>query len=216
MTCWFCTFDTSEATNEKTPTCKNGPCQVCMEVAKVDEEINQAVTAIRRLLAKRCDLRSEQNRVHGSLIHRLPTELRNYIFELLLPSRTEWGRIPSRILMPSHLASICRSWRDIAWSNPLLWSTMHIAVGTTSEPSIRINFMHCWFLRSRTLPLTLHVRVHDQQGVEEELRGVIDAISQCSNRLHSLSLDIPQHLSHAFHCTNFQYRRLRKLRSMDR
>jgi len=32
-----------------------GPCQICEAVAKVDEEISQAVVALRRLISKRCD-----------------------------------------------------------------------------------------------------------------------------------------------------------------
>ncbi len=71
MTC--CGFETTkQATNAKAPTCKNGPCQICMEVVKVDKEINQVAVAglqLERLLAKCCNLCSEQNRVHGSLVH---------------------------------------------------------------------------------------------------------------------------------------------------
>jgi hypothetical protein len=187
-----------------------------MEVANVDEEINQAMATLRRLLAKRCDLRSEQNRIHGSLIHRLPVELSNYIFELLLPSRNEWGEIsrckPRRIVMPSYLASICRSWRDIAWTNPSLWSAMHITVGKTSDPSSDIDFVQGWILRSQTLPLTLHIHSSNEEGVDETVKGVIDAISQCSNRWHSLSLQIPFRFLHPFHHSNVQYHRLRRLR----
>jgi hypothetical protein len=150
MVCWLCGFETTElGTDAKPPMCKNRPCQICIRVTEVDEEINQAVATLRRLMAKRCDLRSEHNRVHGTLIHRLPVELKNRIFELLLPSRDEWGAIPEteRTVMSSYLDSIsvCRGWRDIALANPFLWSTIQIALGT-SNPSIRFND---WILRSQ-------------------------------------------------------------------
>ena len=224
MTCWLCGFETTElVTNANAPRCKNGPCQICIAVGKVDEEINQTVATLRHLLEKRCDLRSEQNRVHGTLIHRLPAELKNYIFELFLPLRDEWGESheigrPSKSVKPLYLTSICRNWRDTAWSNPTLWSAMHFAFGTrstTCSPSSQINFVHDWILRSRTMPLTLHIVVHNSEG-EEQLKGVIDAISQCSNKWHSLSIDMSWTLLRAFLHNISQYRLLRRLKLIVR
>ena len=102
MTCWLCWFETN--TNAKAPICKDGPCQICTEVIEVDEEINQAVATLRRLLAKR----SERNRVHGTIIHRLPVELKNRIFELLLPSRDEWGEIVGNAVVFGHYLGVQR------------------------------------------------------------------------------------------------------------
>ena len=99
-------------------------------------------------MAKRRDLRSEHNRVHGTLVNRLPVELKSHIFELLLPDRDEWGEIlaTERMTMRSFLASIsvCRGWRDVALSNPFLWSTIHVALGTSNQTS-RFND---WILRT--------------------------------------------------------------------
>jgi len=76
-TCWLCGFETTKlATNGKAPVCENGPCQICTAVDKVDEDINQAMATLRRLLVKRCDLLSEHNRVHETLMNRLPVELK--------------------------------------------------------------------------------------------------------------------------------------------
>ena len=216
MTCWLCGFETTElVTNANIPACKNGPCQICIEVANIDEEINHAVAALQRLVTKRCDLRSQQNRAHDPM-HRLPVELKNYIFELVLPTQDEWDNIiqPRNTVMPSCLTSICRSWRDIAWSNPLLWSTIRIVVGrvSISGPSSRIDFVRDWIMRSRTLPLTFYIVAHSTEGVEEELKGVFDAISQCSNRWDSISLNTPFGLLRDFHCSDFQCHRLRVLR----
>ena len=216
MTCWLCGFENTElATNTEALTCENGPCQVCIAVAKLDEEINQATANLRRLISKRCDLRSEQNRVHGTLMHRLPVELKNHIFEYLLPSRDAWGEIlrtkgPNRAVMSYF---ICRDWRDIAWSNPSLWSTIHIKFGTQdsiSDPSNRINFMQDWILRSQTLPLTLCISLDKR----EEMQRVIHAVIQCSNRWHSLSLSIPstRSLLHAFRFSTLHCPLLRRLR----
>ena len=151
-------------------------------------------------------------------MHRLPVELKNHIFELLLPPRDEWGEIPDtqRTVMPTYLASICRGWRDIAWSDPFLWSTAHIALGRSDSTPDPFNFVHDWIQRSQTLPLTFHIQVVDRgkRGLERSRKAlypVLDAMSQGSNRLHSLSLDIPFVILSAFQHRNLRWHHLRRL-----
>jgi len=218
MTCWLCGFETTElVTNAKalpTSTCENVSCQICMAVADIDREINQAVANLQHLIVKRCDLRSEQNRVHGILIHRLPAELKSYIFELVVPFQKEWAEIPydREILLPPHLASVCRNWRDIAWSNPSLWSSIYIAIKPKSDPFDQTNFVQDWIRRSQTLPLTLHIVDYTRGGLGEELKGVIDVVNQCSDRWYSLSLKIPFELLRTFRHNNSPCHLLKKLR----
>jgi len=215
MTCWLCGFETTElATDAKAPVCKNGPCQICISVTEVDEEINQAVATLRCLISKRRDLRSEHNRVPTPM-YRLPFELKNHIFELLLPSWDEWGEIPltERTVMPSFLAaiSVCKEWRNIALSSPSFWSIMHITLGISDSFS-RIND---WILRSGTLPLTIHIQVADDHNEEHSRRvlaSILDALGQCSNRLQSLSLRVPSHVLYGLPYNNIHYHRLTRLR----
>jgi hypothetical protein len=71
--------------------------------------------------------------------------------------------------MPLYLTSVCRDWRDIAWSNPLLWSTIHIRIGgQVSLASDRINFVREWIVRSQTMPLTLHLDIHNKDDDDVE------------------------------------------------
>jgi hypothetical protein len=65
-----------------------------------------------------------------------------------------------------------------------------------------------WILRSQPLPLTLHIDV-DRINV---LPPLLDTISQCSDRLQSLSLHIPRPILQAFQHSNLQWHRLRRLR----
>src|SRR5258707_13743591 len=129
MTCLLC----SSRTKTLALTCS---CQICVKVSMVDAEIKRAVATLQRLLTQRCDLRSEHKHAHD-IMRRLPLELKNRIFELVLPTRDEWGdqvgRWPPRRETPLYLTSICKNWRDIARSNPLLWSTVPIVLGTPSK-----------------------------------------------------------------------------------
>ena len=117
-------------------------------VAKVDEEINQAVAS--RKLTKRRNLRSEQKRAHECLI--------NYVFGMngvkgsLKPKGLSCRRL--------WLLPVCRGWRDVAWSVPSLWSTIRIMVGASNWTSDRINFVCDWILRSQSLPL--HIILYDK------------------------------------------------------
>jgi hypothetical protein len=212
MVCWLCGFEATKlGTDAKAPMCKSNPCQICIAVTEIDEEINQAVVTLRRLMAKRCNLRSEQNRVHGTLMLRLPVELKNRIFELLLPSRDEWGEIRRTEwrAMSSYLDSIsvCRGWRDIALANPFLWSTIQVNLGISNTSP---NLFNDWILRSRTLPITLYVHVIDN---ERSRKVLANAFSQCSDRLQSLFFLVQSYTTFdALQLSNFQYHGLTQLR----
>jgi hypothetical protein len=165
-----------------------------------------------RLLIKRCDLLSERNHTHD-IMHRLPLELKTRIFELALPTRDKWGgdvedEWPKS---PSYLTSICRNWRDIARSNPFLWSTIPIVLGTpsTSDPNW-VDFVYDWIQRSRNSPLTLHISIYENDGsdseddmekdkLEEQLNDVLAVMAQCPNEWQSLSLEIPISFLKIFH-----------------
>ena len=183
MPCLLCGFKTTDA---KPPICKNGPCEICTALTEVDEEINQAVASLERLLSKHYDILSKHNCVRG-LIQRLPIELKNRIFELLMPSESqdEWGEIyGTGVHSFLSTISVCKGWRDIALSNPFLWSKIHIDLRTSYDTISQIDD---WTLRSRNLPLTLHIQV-DNDTIDPE--RVLDVLGRCSNRLQSLSLNI--------------------------
>jgi hypothetical protein len=210
MTCCLC--DSGATSESPSPKCKNTSCRICLNVANLDAEINRAVAALQLLLTKRCDLRSEQNKAHD-IMHRLPLEIKNRIFELALPTRDKWGRGVQvgwpRGRTPSYLSSICRNWRDIAQSNPFLWSTIPMVLGapSTSDPSW-VGFVHDWIQRSRNSPLRLHISVFENDGseddmeeyeIEEQLNDVLDVMAQCPNEWQSLSLNIPSFFLNIFH-----------------
>ena len=143
------TFKATElAKNAKATICENGPCQPCMAIAKV--EIGQAVVTLRALLAKRCDLRSGQNRAHGLV---------------RLDSQPNSKTTHSNFFYPRKMNGVeskgpwcCHVWplsaEAGAWSDPFLWSVVHIVLGKSNSTSGPSNFLHDWILRSRTLPLT--------------------------------------------------------------
>jgi hypothetical protein len=205
MTCCLC--DSGTTSESPAPKCKNRRCRICLKVANVDTEIKRAVATLQSLLTKRCDLLSERNHTHD-IMHRLPLELKNRIFELALPTRDEWGGDVLRGKSPSCLTSICRNWRDIAQSNPFLWSTIPIILGTpsTTDPNWVV-FVYDWIQRSRNSPLTLHISIYDdgsedymeKDELEKQLNDVLDVMAQCLNEWQSLFLEVPFSFLKIFH-----------------
>jgi len=87
-----------------------------------------------------------------------------------------------------------------------LWSTTHIELGTSMSPS----GINDWILRSRTLPLTLHIQCFDHSKKEQSKKILADTMSLCSNRLQSLSLVVPSQVLCGLQHNSFQYHRLRQ------
>ena len=84
---------------------------------------------------------------------------------------------------------------------------MHIVLKT---PDI-CSGINDWILRSRALPLTLHIQ--GAYNVIEPGLSLVDTLSHCSNRLQSLSLvDVSLPILGGLQDNNFQYHRLTQLR----
>lgn len=65
----------------------------------------------------------------GNIVHRLPTELLGEIFSLCRQSEAEAGI--ARYKTPLWTGQICRYWRTVALSIPLLWNTLHFRLPRT-------------------------------------------------------------------------------------
>jgi len=69
-----------------------------------------------------------------------------------------------------------------------------------------------WIPRSRALPLTLHIQCFDHRKIEQSKKILADMMSLCSNRLQSLSLDVPSQVLCGLQHKNFQYHHLTQFR----
>ncbi|KII85909.1 hypothetical protein PLICRDRAFT_301013 [Plicaturopsis crispa FD-325 SS-3] len=96
-------------------------------------------------------LESRKMTTHTSPVGLLPTELLAEIF--LFSVRTPTLALLDPAEPPMVLGSVCSQWRQIALSIPSLWSSLHIVIYETMDPSI----LDACLARSGTHLLTLEV-----------------------------------------------------------
>jgi hypothetical protein len=75
-----------------------------------------------------------------------------------------------------NLSAVCRLWREVALSSPMLWSTLELGHHTTRQP---------WIQRARSYPLSLVVR--KQEGFLDPVDNVLALIA--NHQWKSITLD---------------------------
>ncbi|KAF8069201.1 hypothetical protein FPV67DRAFT_1110108 [Lyophyllum atratum] len=144
-------------------------------------------------------------------INRLPIELLADIFSLTLRNYAgDWGMhgpplsrnfpglsfSPGSSSDPMMLAQVCRHWRDVALSTPMLWSSMAIAC---TDRRRHIPLLEIWLQRSRTCPLTISLLEPFWETKDKNQWWP----QQCALATDILSLLITQ--SHRWKSINFRF-----------
>lgn len=123
------------------------------DIALVDEEISKARAVVENLLAKRKALETYRKAHTGiiSALRRIPPEILSHIFMFFIPSPPSK---PHDSNAPVLLEQICIWWRDVAWSTPQLWSSIHLEL-TTQTIERDAPAAKAWFSRSGRYPLSI-------------------------------------------------------------
>ncbi|KAF9478918.1 hypothetical protein BDN70DRAFT_879415 [Pholiota conissans] len=170
-----------------------GVCQPCKRLAEIEEQVK----SIRRMLVglenERQTLKTQVNRHHDRLIHRLPREIVSEIFEFCLPEdlmEAEFEGIPPKYSLsaPLVISAICRTWRAIALSAPRLWKT--ITIWSRFLPSAIL--VQNWIDRAGQLPLSIVLRL--PFGEDETAIPIINTLTRYSKRWQELRCRMPAHL----------------------
>ncbi|KDR75616.1 hypothetical protein GALMADRAFT_226243 [Galerina marginata CBS 339.88] len=166
------------------------PCEPCKDLAKVEKRVLETVAVLADLEKTRQSLRARVNRVHASLIQRVPLEIAAIIFEYSVADYEEdsdlWRnhRSPYKRIKLGH---ICRSWREIAWSTPTLWNTISIKIRHRFEKP-NMTMWQEWLDRSGNLPLSIDLKSPYYGSADglEYYRPLMDLINHYSCRWRSL------------------------------
>ncbi|KAJ6458635.1 hypothetical protein C8R47DRAFT_1162915 [Mycena vitilis] len=130
----------------------------------------------------------------------LPAEIAAEIFAQCI-SRVDLHQRPedAPTSTPFVLMGVCRAWKEITLSTPLLWSTMHLRWNEfprwiSSEPGLLEEFIDRWFGRAGVCPLSfiLHASREDSDGaIQPPTAGRMhDVIRRYSHRIYYLELDM--------------------------
>ncbi|KIJ59783.1 hypothetical protein HYDPIDRAFT_43812 [Hydnomerulius pinastri MD-312] len=144
-----------------------------------------AVGKLKQLIARLASMRSP--------VRRVPPEVLGMVFELCV-TRDSAARGAQG---PLFLAHVCRNWREIAHSYPVLWTSLNFyfsdACGNREKDVTKVRpALDLWLKRSATLPISLTFTDHRiYHGATEDLIYLlVDRLRNNSRRWKSLSLQL--------------------------
>ena len=160
-----------------------GTCDACKTLNDLDTRVNQAMAHLTGLLQQRQEARTHLNMAHSPIVSGMPAEVVSSIFEFACAEHCS----------PLKLGAICRTWRQVAWSNPRLWTTFEIYWGR-SMSGASLEVAQKWLERSGRLPLRIVFRgqTYSERGFSdyEHLLPWIRLVNQYSARWGILDLEL--------------------------
>lgn len=139
-------------------------------------------------------------------VNRLPLEILAEIFLFCLERlkcKYQFDRPadPRRWRAPLLLCQVCRLWREVAISLPLLWCSLSGTGSFTPNPA----FIKLWLARSRGLPLSLSLEApvgcEDTPKYHAHASKVFDLFSNEIHRWHTMSFTLNDDLARQFIAT---------------
>ncbi|KAJ6508395.1 hypothetical protein C8R45DRAFT_441657 [Mycena sanguinolenta] len=163
------------------------------EIARMDAQIAEMELSLVQLKEKRA-LLQEPVDAHRALISPMrlvPQDILLEIFFSCLPS--QHNALIDHNEAPLLLGRICRYWRSVAYSSPILWSSIHIPSldYLSTSPNILLGLersVERWLERSATCPLSVSLYDYTNSNSNLEPYPLILQLVAVSRRLRSLAL----------------------------
>ncbi|KAF8896876.1 hypothetical protein CPB84DRAFT_1848057 [Gymnopilus junonius] len=153
--------------------------------ASLEAEMIRVEKTIESLSQRRTILRRKINAL--SLTAQLPPEILIEIFRLVSHSPSE----TTERHIPLFFGGVCKEWRDIAWSTPLLWNTVSLHVSRKTHGS-QVHLLRDWLLRAQESPLHIKLTTDDEhESIFCSLRAIMDVLVTRSMYWHSLDCLLP-------------------------
>jgi hypothetical protein len=116
-------------------------------------------------------------------VHGIPPEIISQIFLDCLQEDSSGREIPRLV------TKICSSWRHVALTTPMLWTTLRLDLDDPN-PEAQAVFVHNWIARSAECPLS--IELHDFHASEN--RAVMGILISSAHRWGKLKLHFGDHL----------------------
>ncbi|KAF9541490.1 hypothetical protein CPC08DRAFT_717131 [Agrocybe pediades] len=214
----------------KNPECTamDGTCKLCEEMLVIDKSVNNAVAHLKELLSRQQQLRTQINNTHSPVIRDLPPEILSKVFYSCFSDEmaSENGE-PAKgdVGIPFKLGAVCRTWRQVAWSSPELWTV--IVFNKHSSTAFNACNQHLMIKerieRSGSLPLYISLYEHAEEDDDddydydddEEGKGKgqececwetsLRLLAQCSHRWKDVKMDLLRG-SFKYIASNFKFK----------
>ena len=104
-----------------------------------------------------------------SPISQLPAEILTEIFCLAC-------HLFQDSITPLFFGRVCKDWRQIAWSTPLLWNTIFVKVSRRTHVT-QITLLREWLLRAQSSPLSIKLTTDEEYETTcHAFRGIIELL----------------------------------------
>ncbi|CAA7271169.1 unnamed protein product [Cyclocybe aegerita] len=183
------------------------PCPACSELKNVDDKIHDTVVILQKLLEKQNVLKDKRNQYHDRLTNHLPLELVVRMFGFAIKQLPFYGYKASMSFQhhqihmwdscghtPWTLSTVCKTWKDIIWATPQLWTS--VSINTAYIPTEYMTFAKEWLRRSGRLPINLTLYEgcwNDRNYIGEEasvVKALFDIVNASSPRWRSLAVSV--------------------------
>ena len=154
-------------------------------MVELERETFHIEMLMERLNSRRALLQRRINAL--SLISQLPAEILTEIFRLtcLLSENTH------HVITPLFFGGICKEWRALAWSTPLLWNVVSLNVSRKTHGS-QINVLGEWLRRAKTSPLFIKLTSDEEhESIFCSLRDIMGILVTRSAYWYSLDCLLP-------------------------
>ena len=109
---------------------------------------------------------------------RIPLDILIEIFQIACKPVYDGYYKRKQAVTPFFIGSICRLWRDVVWSTPLLWSTIFLQISRKHHDT-QIQLLGDWLLNARSAPLSIKLTLQDEH---------VSVLDRKSTRLNSSHL----------------------------
>ena len=92
---------------------------------------------------------------------RIPSDILIKIFQIACQPVYKKNFRSKQAVTPLFIGSICRLWRDVAWSTPLIWNTIFLYI-SRKHHATQIQLLRDWLLNARSAPLTIKLTTEDE------------------------------------------------------
>ena len=129
-----------------------------IKVVGLGEELASIETITSQLARRRASCRRRINEL-SSTTARVPSEILIEIFRIACQP-VKNGRRTRKAVTPLFIGSICRQWRDVAWSTPLLWNTILLHI-SRKHHGTQVQLLRDRLLKARSAPLNIRLTAED-------------------------------------------------------
>lgn len=162
-------------------------CHPCDKFIALETKILDTAEQLRAMLTQHKEMEANLNYHHSDIVRKMPTEIMSYIFQWCIADVSANGLDSASrkdVFMPFTLGSVCRSWRQIVWSSPYLWT--HVSIKPISNPNTvdLVELVSEWLSRSKALPILVHVYASTDNDRVQTLhwKSTLEVLAQSSER----------------------------------